>query len=655
MRHAYPVWSVAFSPDGQTLLTASGTDKQGAAQLWEVKSGKPCSRPLPHEGTVRMASFHPDGEMFLSAGTDRVQVWKRSQTRQADGTTNVTAVWTFRQGGHGFTGVFSPDGRYAVTGCAVPDQNPARARGEARIWDIATGQPLGPPLVHDGPVTVVAFSPDSKLVLTGSIDKTARLWTVATGQPASRPLPHLGPVLAVAFRPDGKRICTGGIALKTEPNRLGPTVMGEARIWVMDTGLPDGDVLSHPEPVRAVAFSPNGRIVLTGAEDSMVRFWMTANSALVCPPLFQAGAVMQVAFSRDGRLAVTASATDNGSAMVWEVPGGQEGVAIRHEAPLRSLAFSPDGSRLATGCSDRKAYLWDAYTLRPALGRDGAPLGPLAHPNGVNAVAWRRDGKVILTNAWTTGIRLWEADTGRLSRTLDLAGNLGYLAWSGADPNRVVVSSGKSAQVWDIDGDPHQLGAPLPHGSTVVALAFSHDGQKVLTGCRDRTLRLWDAATGQPLAPPRILGRPVEAVAWGPDDQTVISGDQSGAVQIWDSTGKPHGPPMLLPAIIRKLTTDPAGRTLATVSDDHTVRLWDLTTSKPLTPPWPHSRNVHAVAFHPQQRKIATACDDHFARLLVIPEPVRGEVHEVRAWVENLTGRRMDAQGLIEELSGGSR
>ena len=114
------------------------------------------------------------------------------------------------------TVAFSPDGRTVLTGSR--DKT-------ARLWDVATGRPIGQPLVHQGFVEAVAFSPDGKTVLTGSFDRTARLWDVATGRPIGQPLVHQGFVEAVAFSPDGKTVLTGSFD-------------HTARLWDAITGRP---------------------------------------------------------------------------------------------------------------------------------------------------------------------------------------------------------------------------------------------------------------------------------------------------------------------------------------------------------------------------------------------------------------------------------
>jgi WD40 repeat protein len=115
-------------------------------------------------------------------------------------------------------------------------------------------------LIPQSPVYAVAFRPDGKAVLTGSYDRTARLWDAATGRPLGDPLTHQDPVVAVAFRPDGKAVLTGSRD-------------GTARLWDAATGRPLGPPLNHQGPVEAVAFSPDGKTILTGSEDMTARLW----------------------------------------------------------------------------------------------------------------------------------------------------------------------------------------------------------------------------------------------------------------------------------------------------------------------------------------------------------------------------------------------
>jgi WD40 repeat protein len=148
---------------------------------------------------------------------------------------------------------YSPDGKTVLTGSQ--DKT-------ARLWDVATGLPLGQPLGHQGFVGAVAYSPGGKIVLTGSQDRTARLWNADTGKPTGPPLRHPATVDAVTISPDGKTILTGSLDER-------------ARLWDTATGQPIGKPLGHQGTVFAVAFSPDGKTVLTGSYDKMARLWET--------------------------------------------------------------------------------------------------------------------------------------------------------------------------------------------------------------------------------------------------------------------------------------------------------------------------------------------------------------------------------------------
>jgi len=125
--------------------------------------------------------------------------------------------------------------------------------GTARLWEAASGQPLGQPMQHTRWVGAVAFSPDGQTVLTGSEDGTARLWKAASGQPLGQPMQHKDWVRAVAFSPDGQTVLTG-------------SGDGTARLWQAGSGQPLGQPMQHKRSVGAVAFSPDGQLFLVASE-----------------------------------------------------------------------------------------------------------------------------------------------------------------------------------------------------------------------------------------------------------------------------------------------------------------------------------------------------------------------------------------------------
>jgi WD40 repeat protein/tRNA A-37 threonylcarbamoyl transferase component Bud32/tetratricopeptide (TPR) repeat protein len=389
---AHPgVVAVALSPDGKTALTGGG---DRTARLWDAATGRPLGDPLTHPGAIRAAAFSPDGRAIL--------------TGCGDGTARLWDVWMGRPLGLPLPHpgavravAFSPDGRAALTG---------GMDGTARLWDAATGRPLGPPLTHPGPVRAATFSPDGKAALTGCEDKAARLWDAATGRPIGGPLAHPSEVAAVAFSPDGKMVLTGdGSAL--------------ARWWDAATGRPLVAPLGCPGAISA-AFSPDARVALTGSRDGMARLWDAATGRSLGPPLTHPGPVTAVAFHPDGKLVLTGCSGD-GTARLWDAATGRPlGPPLTHPAAVNAAAFSPDGTMVITGCGDGAARLWDATT--------GRPFGPLlTHPGPVIAVAFHPDGKLVLTGCSGDGTaRLWDLselpdDPGRIAAWVQVITALG--------------------------------------------------------------------------------------------------------------------------------------------------------------------------------------------------------------------------------------
>ncbi len=295
--HESRVRVVAFRPDGRAVVTG---DDSGAARAWDVPTGRPLGPVLAHGRPVRAATFR-DGRTLLTAGADgRVWAWDPT-TGHGTGTASLgTAIPPGAS--------FSPDGKYLLTACeksAGGPPVPAPCQGnEARLWDVATGRPVGEPLRHAGFVTWGGFSPDGRTALTGSEDGTARLWEVATGRAVGVPLRHPGQVVTAAFSPDGRVVLTGCKDYK-------------ARLWDAATGSLLGPPLPHQADIWGVAFSPEGRVVVTCCHDGQARLWGVESGKQLGPPLPHNNVVLAAAFSPDGRALLTACWGKN--ATLWPV------------------------------------------------------------------------------------------------------------------------------------------------------------------------------------------------------------------------------------------------------------------------------------------------------------------------------------------------
>jgi eukaryotic-like serine/threonine-protein kinase len=481
---------------------------------------------------------------------------------------------------------FSPDGKTVLTG--GDDRT-------ARLWDAASGQPIGPPLHHQGTVIAVAFSPDGKTALTGGSDRSARLWDVATGQPVGSALRHEGEVMAVAYSPDGRTILTGSADKR-------------AQLWDATTHRPIGQPFVHQDTVQSVAFSPDGKSLMTGGVKLMARLWDTATGKPIGSPLNHRLGVWSVAYSPDGRTVLTAGG--DGTAQWWDSATGKPlGEPIRHRLKVRSVAFSPDGRTVLTGSEDKTARLWDAVTNQP--------IGPiLVHQGPVVAVAFSPDGKSFLTASSDNTVRLWDADPGQpfgLIRDQQAVGRT--LAFSPDGKSFFSGHWGGTVKRWDT-ASGRSIGPTMSHQGPVVAVAVSHDGTRLLTGSKDETARLWDTATGEPIGPALQHQGEVSVVAFSSDGKTVMTGGGDRTVRLWDAvTGTALGRPLPQAGNVDAGAFSPDGKSLLTGYDGGSAQVWDLASRTPRGQPFPHPGCISAAAFSPDGKTLLTGCEDGAARL----------------------------------------
>ena len=570
----------------ESLRTAAAADDEAARRValanlsaWRRQQLE-LKQVFSHGGTVTAVAFSPDGKTLL--------------TGSGDGTARLWDVATGRPLGLPMehSGIvrcvaFSPDGKTIVTGSF--DQT-------ARLWDAATGLPNGPSLPHAGFVMSVAFSPDGKRILTGSYGREARLWDAATGQPLGEPPPHAGGVQSVAFSPDGKTILTGGLD-------------NTARLWDADTRQPIGRPMEHSGWVNRVAFSPNGKTILTGSNDQTARLWDAATGRPLGPPLSHAGLLGPVAFSPDGRLILTVS-TDK-TARLWDAVTGQPmGRPMVHPAGVGAVAFAPDGRSIVTGGQDGRVRLWDfeaGQTLGRLLEHESSPAAAMFRPDGKTLLTANRDGKV-----W-----IWDTVSGqRRGQPVTLAPGILSMAQCRDGTKFVTCHQDRSVRVWDATtGRP--IGKPFKDDNSSVSesrtpamlpsVTFSPDGKTILATGAVKLARLWVAETGRPIGQPLEHSDYIAAAAFSPDGKTVLTGSSDRTARLWAAaTGRPIGRPMVHPAEVSSVAFSPDGRTILTGCDDRTVRQWDVATGRPARPSLEHAATVYSVAFSADGQTIVT-------------------------------------------------
>ncbi|MEO1145462.1 MAG: caspase family protein [Cyanobacteria bacterium J06638_22] len=364
----------------------------------------------------------------------------------------------------------------------------------------------------------------------------------------------------------------------------------------------------HEDYVRAVAFAPQGNLIVSGSDDCTVRLWQRDGTPLGEPLRGHENYVLTVAVSPDREWVVSGSA--DRTLRLWPLNGTSPlPPLLGHSSAVLAVAVSPDGRMIASASADRTLRFWSKY---------GKPLGEplLGHEAAVRAVAFSPDGHLIATASDDHTLRLWKRD-GTLLRKPFVGHEAAVLAIAFTPDGQGLVSGGidRTIRQWALDGTP--IWEPIRgHKAAVLSVMVSPDGQTIVSGSEDCTLRLWKR-DGSPAAPP-LQGHEnyVRAVAFSPDGQTIISGSADRTIRLWQPDGTPIAPPFQgHKDYIRTLAFSPDGSILVSGSDDRTLRLWDMNGASLGPPLQGHKDYVRAVAFSPDGTILASGSDDRTLRL----------------------------------------
>ena len=492
--------TLTFSPDGQTILITN----ENIAQVWAFNHQQPFDDFPPiqtfrgHQNEIEHAAFSPNGQLLITSSKKKlVKIWKLGQAtaiRTYQATNPILAIgFTDKnnqflicsnkavQRGTLSSKLLQTDFEFPVpiTSATFSTNKDFilttnKTNHHIQLWD--SNRPTTSIRTfagHTAPITALGFLPNptsaDPLIITGSLDHTCKLWQVETTQNAeSIPLDNTT-VLALAYSKEYIAMgCTDGTV----------------RLWNQSTRTTK--ILNgHKGWVQTLTFSPQGNHLLTGSKDSTAILWDIATGESLRTFSGHSGWVYAVAISPDGTQIATGS---HDKARIWQLNNRKPPKYFAgHTAPVTSVAFSPTTNHLATGSFDGQVILW------------GKTIDTFSVNKEVLSIAFSPDGKYLLTGCTGDNIaKLWSVDNQK-----ELSAFVGHTDWvtsvaylprneeAGYEKDYVLTGSrDKTIRLWEA-GRGREIRQFKGHHKDVTAIALSPDGNLVVSSSKDASVKRW--------------------------------------------------------------------------------------------------------------------------------------------------------------------
>ncbi len=489
--HTQNVMGVAFSPDGRTLASVSGSSltvpqmasKPGELFLWNTATGELTKKLAGHAGPLTGVSYHPSGNLIATSSWDRtIRLWdagsgdlRHSLAGHRDWVLHVE---------------FSPDGG-RIASCG--------ADGAIKLWDSASCQELWTLRGHTKKVTSVTFRPDGRRLASSSSDQTVRIWDATASPEALTWRGRAGPIARIAFFPDGQRLLVAR-NIEDAPGRVCHRLsILELAHPIREAALDDGDDSERGWPIDGIDVRRDGRLVTSASQSGRIEA-RTVPEGRSCFRYDEPTSRFQdVAFSPDGR---------------WLAAAGQVNARL---VSGESAPYSDSNGLLLVFDLETGAILWRVAGMSTGLIRD---------------VAFSPDGRSIATAENAGTVTIWDRRTGQTERQLRGHNRLtSYVAFSPDGTKLASASWDSTVAVWDLAAS-YPTARLQGHMRSVLSVAFSPDGRRLATSSEDQTVRLWDVETGQEVLSLRGHTDIVTTAVFSPDANRLATAGADGLVLV---------------------------------------------------------------------------------------------------------------------------
>ena len=641
---------VAFSPDGQTMATF-GDFETGAVSLWSVQSGKLIRRLRGADRKLRSGravAFSPDGSRCLAVECDATfHLWDVRTGKE---------ILTFEKEGHPVRCLaFASDGTMFASGGEDGFVHVWRANTADELFAFDTGEQerkkdSGSAVSSTGPrgPISVAFSPDGRFLVSGTEGAKVHVLDLRTGKTSLRvKKAHDGGLTSIAVTPDGRQLITGGYHCKDgQPfvdgrgriERLHNERYAQIRLWDMASGRQVRE-LRYEQPEAgygAISLSADGMTLASSCRHT-IQIWNLASGEMLraIPTPGPRKGAQDLAISPDGRIVAR---TRHHTADLWDVATGNRLLPHydSHAATVGCVAYSSDGSLIATGGGDGIVYLWDSKTgkrIRQHRLMDESSM--MVWWEWPMLVAFSPDGGTLAVGGeigplWFRGVvKLWDTANGEpIAELSDPVAHYRRLTLLEFRPNgkELAVAAGNDIDVWDLEYRVKSTELrPPSRPEYILAVAFLDSRTLCEVRSQPPTIRIWDTINREtreievrehwPERERRL--QQISDAVFSPDRRQVITCGEDKLVT-WDlETGKTVSSLALgRPSEDRRIALSPDGRLMAVVAPsyvredgDDTIRLWDLTIGKQVLTLQPENTRAVSFAFSPDGLRLVTGMD----------------------------------------------